>query len=144
MDRRQIIEEILSTFHGIKHVVESTFRPIVSEHDFTYSQMMILRVVKHNPGISIKELAGLLGITSSAVTQQVDALVRKGYLVREGNVDDRRSLSLRLSAGFNRQAEEIQMVVIKKLNEYFSVLTDDELAAYAALNRKLANKITEK
>ena len=144
MDRKRVIEEILGNFHGIHHMVGTTFRPTSTERDFTYSQMVILGIVKMNAGIGIKELAASLGITSSAATQQVDNLVKKGYLLREGNADDRRSLNLRLSPDLDKQIEEMKAVLIEKLAAFFSVLTDEELTTYAALNQKIASEALKK
>ena len=144
MDRESVIEEILASFHGIHHKVGTTFRPFSYEIDFTYSQMLMLDIVKMNAGIGIKELAASLGITSSGATQQVDSLVKKGYLLREGNEDDRRSLRLRLSRDLEKQIEEMKTAFIEKLTVFFNVLTDKELATYAALNRKIANEALKK
>ncbi|MBI2906739.1 MAG: MarR family transcriptional regulator [Chloroflexi bacterium] len=106
--------------------------------------MRILRTVKNSPGIGIKELATSLSITSSAATQQVDNLVRKGYLTRKANTEDRRSLNLRLSANLSNRLEEIETAFIEEMIGRFGVLSDDELAAYAELNRRIANTILEK
>ncbi len=144
MDRKRTIEEILGNMRSIRHMMDTTFRPFSADHDFTYAQMVILHIVKYHPGIGIKELAASLGITSSAATQQVDSLVRKGYLVREGNAADRRSLNLRVSADMDNRIEQMKTAFLEKMTGHFSVLSDDELAAYAELNRKIANKILGK
>ena len=144
MDRKRVIEQIVESFHSIHHKVGTTIKPCSPETDFTYSQMVILQIVKKNPGIGIKDLASALGITSSAATQQVDTLVKKGFLEREGNTEDRRSLNLRLSAKSEADIKEMKQTFINRLVEFFSVLTDEELATFATLNKKVAEKILNK
>lgn len=144
MDRKRAIREILDSLRDVHHMLESSFRPFLWHNDLTFSQMRILRTVKNSPGIGIKELATSLSITSSAATQQVDNLVRKGYLTRKANTEDRRSLNLRLSANLSNRLEEIETAFIEEMIGRFGVLSDDELAAYAELNRRIANTILEK
>ena len=144
MDRKRTIEEILGNFHEIGHVVSAAFRSFTAENDVTYSQMIILRVVKENPGLGIKELSSLIGITSSAATQQVDSLVQKGYLIRKINTDDRRSLSLYLSPVLARRIDKLKTAFLEKLTKYFDVLSDDELSEYARINKKVAGGLSVK
>ena len=144
MDRQHTIEGILEDFHEIGHVVAAAFRPFNAENNISYSQMIMLRVVKAKPGLGIKELSNLIGITSSAATQQVDGLVRNGYLIRTSNTDDRRSLSLYISPDLGRRTEELKTAFLEKVIEYFKVLSDEELAEYARINKKIAGSVAGK
>lgn len=110
----------------------------------TPSQGFVLRFVADNNAVNVKSVAQALHITSSAATQLVDGLVDKGYLFRKNNSDDRRVITLSLSEKAKRLFKEFKEQGMEKMTELFDVLTDEELAQYAALNKKIADAIMNK
>jgi predicted HTH transcriptional regulator len=50
----------------------------------TDKQAVVLELIKHNPSISRKDLAAKLGINISAVRKHIDALRKKGVVLRVG------------------------------------------------------------
>ena len=105
--------------------------------------MFILSLVKENEGLSLKELAAILGISSSAATQQVNYLVKRGYLIRELNDADRRFIKISLSKEMSNPIGVFENSLIERFTEFFSELTDEELDLYSKLNSKIANQITQ-
>ncbi len=100
-----------------------------------------MHFVKKNRNINIKDLANLLGVTSSAATQIVDGLVNKGLLSRKRNPDDRRTLKIELSEKSKNQFDLVKDKSSKTLSSLFDVLDNDELSKYCELNSKIVNKI---
>jgi DNA-binding MarR family transcriptional regulator len=107
------------------------------EVGITHSQMVVLRILKKNENINIKDIAGMLGITSSAITQIVNELVKKGFILRKRNPDDRRTLNLVLSEKAIIQFDSIKNKSFSELYSLFEVLSDDELIDYYKLNNKI-------
>ena len=134
VSRKQEIEELLENVH----MVGRQLRPLGAD-PLTYSQAIVMRVVERNPGIGIKQMASLLHTSSSAVTQLVDGLARKGYLIREGSEDDRRALRLRLSEPSLKRLARSRKTLVNRLSAIFDVLSDEEFEQYCSLNRKLAS-----
>ena len=99
--------------------------------------MVVLRILKKNENINIKDIAGMLGITSSAITQIVNELVKKGFILRKRNPDDRRTLNLVLSEKAIIQIDSIKNKSFSELYSLFEVLSDDELIDYYKLNNKI-------
>ena len=97
LDRKEQIAGFIENFHAVYQAMFKVVPFFLNELNITYTQMIILDFVRENEGISLKKLADTMGITSSAATQQVNNLVKKGYLVREENSVDRRLLKIRLS-----------------------------------------------
>jgi DNA-binding MarR family transcriptional regulator len=140
LDRAKLIEELLESFHAIRHKL------VIGSHSFTdgqisLSQLVVLRIVSQEDGISIKDISGKLGITSSAVTQLVDGLVNREYLKREGSLEDRRALRLFLSAQGKVMIETMRLKGLKKLFSIFNALDDEEFAKYCELNKKIVGNI---
>jgi DNA-binding MarR family transcriptional regulator len=102
----------------------------------TYSQWQVLNLVRKHDGMNIKHLAGLLDITSSAATQIVDGLVKKGFLSRSRCKVDRRIQEIALSKRSVMQLERS----MQKICPIFEVLEDDELIDYCRLTAKIAGR----
>jgi DNA-binding MarR family transcriptional regulator len=66
------------------------------------SQFTLLQALTHAPGISQKQLAGLLEIDSTTLTRTLVPLRRKGWL-RSETGEDRREFRLSLTAAGKRE-----------------------------------------
>ncbi len=145
-DRKKQIEDIIECMHSIKRKLasEGGYFTDVKAKRITPSQWFVLLMVARNKNIGVKEIAGLIGITSSAVTQLISELVKKGYLLRKGKPADRRALSIVLSDKSKKQIHSMKKQGVEKLIAFFSVLSDNELTAYCELNKKIAGNILNK
>lgn len=108
------------------------------EFSITPSQWMALYAIREHPS-GIKEIAEALGVTSSAATQLVDGLARKGLVVRAGVVGDRRALTVKIAKKHEKQMRDTMEMGMEHFKAMFEILSDRELAQYAALNKKIAD-----
>lgn len=143
LDRKAQIEDLIQKFHSIKQkMLKGSF--LLSAHNqIPNSQWMVLHSVYHNEGIGIKELSQMLGISSSAVTQLVDSLVKRGHLIREVNLEDRRALKIRVSKKTRNSISFGKAHAFSKVYSLFDVLTDEELQVYCDMSKKVADRIIE-
>lgn len=65
--------------------------------DYTYAQCHVLMEVAKANTINIVELADTLQVNKSAVSRTVDELVKKGEVVREQDLNDRRYVKIKLT-----------------------------------------------
>lgn len=135
-NRKILIETIFENFYAIRQKIACGLNMSIDEMQLTYSQWIVLNIVRKNNSISIKDLAELLGVSSSAGTQIVDGLVNKGLLSRKRSKTDRRILEITLS----RSSVEQLKKGMKKISQTFSILDDDELQKYCELNSKIAGR----
>ncbi len=134
--RNNIIKNIFENLYIIRQRIASDMHLPLNEIPLTYSQWQVLNHVAKNKSISIKDLAGLLDITSSAATQIVDGLVNKGLLTRKRSIKDRRVLEITLS-----KKSVIHMKrSMSKIFPIFDVLDDRELDQYCNMTARLAGK----
>lgn len=141
-NRKKIIEELLQGMYAMRHKLMVGYT-CKKELVITPSQGFVLRFVARNSSANVKEIAQALNVTSSAATQLIDGLVDKEYLVREESPDDRRVISLSLSEKAKKLFKEFREQGLEKMTELFSSLTDEELAQYAALNKKIVDSIVK-
>ncbi len=102
-------ELLLGTFRDITKVEEMILQK--SDPGLTLSEVHLIEAVrKGNDGLrTVSELASDLRITVPSVTVAVNKLVKKGYVVKEQNKEDRRSVWVTLT----REGETIY-----RLNRY--------------------------
>ena len=69
---------------------------IAEKHGLFPSEFKCLRLLGHNGELNNKDIAKLMNLSASRLTRIVDGLVKKGYLMREINSEDRRNMRLNL------------------------------------------------
>ncbi|MDO8567368.1 MAG: MarR family transcriptional regulator [Dehalococcoidales bacterium] len=139
LDRSKRIQELLDSLHVIKRTLLTQLASYSKGTDLSVAQLLVLRIVGEHEGTSLKEIANLMGLTSSAITQVVNVLVEKGYLIREENPIDRRALKLSLSHRGAGQLQALQRRVVETLLDVFD---DKELIAYCELSKKILAKVS--
>jgi DNA-binding MarR family transcriptional regulator len=141
-DRRKLIEKSVESIYAIRNKIVSEMHLSFGVLQITHSQWVVLRLIKMNGSISIKNLAGLLGTTSSATTQIVDILVSKELLFRKRNPDDRRVLKVALTEKSIVQFDSVKNKNFHTLSSLFDILDDEELLKYCELSSKITNSIS--
>ena len=111
-----------------------------NEEQLAASQWLVLHQVGHQNGIGLKELASSLGITSSAATQIVDGLVKKGLLLRQPSEEDRRALRLSLPEESRKRIDIMMEHRLSRMVDIFGVLDDAEFQMLLDLLNKVITR----
>ena len=135
IDRKKHIEEIIRG--GQVFSRKSKVASPVKEDSLTPAQWLVAVYIAQHEGLTTNELAKAFGISGSAATQLVNALVKKSYVIRETHPADRRAYKLVLTAQNRKQLEERQQKQIEEVLKVFEVLTDEEFEVLAGLNKKI-------
>jgi DNA-binding MarR family transcriptional regulator len=126
-----------------RHVRRSAGRPWPLSA-LTDSQVEVVRIVRHNPGISVTEAAAELGLVANTVSTLVGRLTEKGLLLRTPDPNDRRVARLTLTEPTREQVDAwrdrraaLVTRVIERLDQ------DERDALWAALPalRALADRL---
>jgi DNA-binding MarR family transcriptional regulator len=137
MDRIPLIAEFLASVNRLKKTLFSEIQPIFDRHGITHAEWFTLDLIDENPGLSIKDIALTIGMTSSAATQIVNSLFEKGLVERKEEPVDRRIIHIHPSA----QGVTLCLILKKEqmlmLATLFEKLTDEELKTYLSLQDKL-------
>lgn len=86
-----------SLIHDVAHLLRLDIDERLKDHNLTRVKWLALGVVQDNPHISQADLAAILELGNATVGRLVDRLVERGFVVREGDPDDRRSYLLSLT-----------------------------------------------
>lgn len=90
-------------------------------HDISVTQCAALEVLTERGPMRSQALAGVLMLDKSTTTRVIDALVRKAYVERTPDLDDRRAVSLRVTRSGRRLYDRINQELIAQQ----AVLLDD-------------------
>ena len=143
--RKQSIAKILSSFQIIRRtLLQQVAEQQACDQDknsLTLSQQMTLVTVAARGSVSVKEIAEARMISSSAATQVVDTLVKKGYLVRRQDESDRRATAVSLGPEYQQWVDKRVGNAAAYLTPIFGALSKEELEEYERLNTKLVDSL---
>ena len=66
------------------------------QHGLFPSEFKCLRLLGYDESLNNKEIAKRMNLSPSRLTRIIDGLVKKGYMTREINIEDRRNMNLKV------------------------------------------------
>ena len=99
--------------------------------------MIVFFISKNKEGVSVKELAKTLRVTSSAITQFIDGLVEKKLVKRENDEHDRRLIKIKLSPKAAQQFSRFESNNFVKMSQAFENFSISELEQFSKLIGKI-------
>lgn len=140
MDSKSIAEQINSTVENIWIMLEKEERTWMT-FKLNNQQHVLLTLIIRFPSSSPSELADKMGITKSAVSQQLSKLERDGYIVKRQDDKDKRAFSIELGEKGLIYKSETENYYSRILDKYYSKLTHDELKEILSSLTKLKDII---
>ena len=116
----------LLTAHG--RVIARLDNDLINDSDMSLAEFEVLEHLVEQPDqqLRMNELADLARLSPSGLTRRFDALVRRGWVVRERCDDDRRGVYARLTEAGRQRVTAAQPVHLLGVHRYFLDLLDDE------------------
>lgn len=110
------------------------------EHPVTINQILLLIQIDQRTDTSQVELAELLFKDVASVTRMIELLVKRGFLVREENKEDRRKKDLKIT-GKGKEILRLAVPIIKKNREIAQQnLNEEEIQTlFNLLNKIIVN-----
>ena len=131
-----MFEEMASMQRLMMHsFVETKPRKKAPTHAQMWAMVIIMQAGKNR--IHIKDLAGHLRMTSSAVTQLVDGLVKEKLLLRTADLADRRKIGVSLTAQGRKELEEAKRQKFITISKLFESLSDNEIEQLYTIQQKI-------
>jgi len=106
----------------------------------TPAQWAVLSIIDPSGKTTVKDVAHTLGISSSAATQLIDVLARRGYVIREQHSEDRRKVTLVLPTKTKKRIEHMKRESIRQLLKIFDVLDEKEINQFIQLTNKVVSR----
>ncbi|MGD0354007.1 MAG: MarR family transcriptional regulator [Dehalococcoidia bacterium] len=98
---------------------------------------ILFYLARKHDGVSVKELAEKLNVTSGAVSQFMDVLVEKNLVKREEDLNDRRLLRMRLTKQAKSKFADFKRYYFATVSRTFDSLSDEEIVTLLELLNKI-------
>lgn len=133
--RKELAEELVFLLMKLQKKVFDKSRCAAASYGLTPVQWQILRILKKEPA-GTTEIAEMLGTSKSAVSQQVDILVKKGLIEVFREEKDRRRRYLSLSQKTQELFKDFQSDLTASFVEVFESLELEEIESLISILKK--------
>jgi DNA-binding MarR family transcriptional regulator len=93
-DVAALADSIERSLHEIRQVLRRPLEAEFARGELTGPQRLVMQVVFHSDGLSLKEIGARVGLSHSTLSGIVDRLAARGLLERRVNSTDRRLTSI--------------------------------------------------
>ena len=137
---KEIAVELNLTGCKLKQFLAAKLRQM--DVPLTPEQFMLIDLLWNHGEMSQQHLADQMQKDKNSVTKLVDAIERKGFVVRQQNQNDRRSNTLVLTEKANQLKPGAKQKGISILDQILEGIDEEELRAFLTTLRKLNNNMT--
>lgn len=117
------VREILKIIFELKNCLIGQVREKLQKYNINRSESIAIMSIYDNKKINMSELCSYIDLKSGSLTSLIDNLIKKGYVKREFDKNDRRKILISLTAKgktlseiIRQSFEENAISRIKKLN----------------------------
>ena len=136
--KKEVTEAVLALRRSIRRT-----SALNSQHGDVRSQGRTLKVISENDGAKATEIARLLNISPSSMSDKLQRLEDDGNIVRKRDKKDLRIVRVYITGQGKKIVEERSSGGTKKGPDYTKVLTDSEYETFMALCRKLTGSLDD-
>jgi DNA-binding MarR family transcriptional regulator len=108
----------------------------------TPEQFMLIDILWNQGEMTQQQLADQLQKDKNSVTKLVDAIEKKGFVIRKQNPHDRRANTLVLTEKANELKPGAKQKGISILDQILEGISEDELRSFLSTLRKLNTNMT--
>jgi DNA-binding MarR family transcriptional regulator len=134
------VNDFLPAFGATVKALRARMDGMLRRHGLRLGQYQLLRALWDRDGLTPRELADQVGVEMPTVTRTVQRMVRDGFVRREANPSDARSVRIFLSAK-GRSMETVAKGLLEEVTRLAltGVSPDDRERVTATLGHMLAN-----
>jgi len=122
------------------------YKRLMSKHlerlNITYSQLMVLRVIHNEQGITAKEILMQMDTDKATLSGVLSRLERDNYIYRLKNDNDKRVQNIYSSEGSDAICREVSIIEAACIKELIDGISDEETVSFLnILDRFISNQI---
>lgn len=141
MARTLLLEKLIKRLSCLVRTLNTGERYVFGHHSLSAAQVDCIFQIAHNPqGLTVKELAQTMGVTSGAITQFVNDLVIKRLVARRQDTADRRVFHMTLTPYAEKSLYEFKKQYFLHISHHFDTLTNDDVRILLSLLEKIPLK----
>lgn len=138
--RTQLLEAIMSEMSELHRCFATNRDTFLATFKLSRPQMELLFSLKKGP-LSTGVLAKQFSVSSSAISQMVDQLERKGLVLRVQSEDDRRVTKVQLAEDATEQFKKLRRELTDHISSKFADVSNSEFAQLLKILTKITTNI---
>lgn len=144
-DKPRLVTDFLGSAHvfatAVREVMEGKLLQEVAGRQVSLTQLKLLTLVARTETHNIGDVAAFLGVSKAAASQTVDKLVRRKWLRRTVDREDRRTVNLTLTQSGRQLLANYESARAGKLARVFRGFSPQELQQMAGLLDRVSAEI---
>ena len=137
---KEISVELNHTGCRLKQFIAAKLRK--AQVPLTPEQFMLIDLLWNHGAMSQQQLADMMKKDKNSVTQLIDAIERKGFVLRQQNAQDRRSNTIVLTEKAMELRDEAKQKGISILDEMLEGISEEELHSFLSTLQKLNDNMS--
>ncbi|EPD52249.1 hypothetical protein HMPREF1210_01602 [Paenisporosarcina sp. HGH0030] len=135
-DRKEIIQEFVRSF---RYLIRSTRQDFAVEFEgyIPFNEFTVLRALEEDRTLRVSDVARRLNSTNSYVTLTSDKLVQKGFLIRERNDSDRRTVYMTLTDEGLTLVKKMDEIMFAYFSKTFGDISNEEMLSVMNILQKI-------
>jgi DNA-binding MarR family transcriptional regulator len=123
----QLAAELLELWHHLMKGSSQHLYALIAELEISITQMKTLHALTDCAReVSVKELSDRLGLSMPGASRMVESLLRRGWLVRREDTDDRRIKRVGITNAGREIVDRIETARLVGLEQYAAALTPEQ------------------
>ena len=124
--------ELFMGLRSLFRLYDKMLKKVCTEHELSLVEADVISFLRNNPGKDTAvDIVELRGLSKGAVSKAVESLIRKSFLERIPDTEDRRRIHLKLKPEAEPVTEMIDEVKEEFLNTVLGGFTSEELEAHS-------------
>ena len=104
----------------------------------SYREVSLCDLIERHPNCNLSFIAQMQEVSNSAVTQQINSLIKKGYVEKTHLKEDKRNKGLNITPKYKNLIEKANQKIFSK---FYDSLTESEKLALFSILKKARNNI---
>lgn len=122
------------------------YKRLMSKHlerlNITYSQLMVLRVVNQEPGVTAKEILMQMDTDKATLSGVLSRLERDNYIIRKKNEADKRIQNIYVCGGSEALCEEVSIIETACIDDLLEGISMEDAEKFVlTLDRFISNQL---
>jgi DNA-binding MarR family transcriptional regulator len=120
--------ELNSVYSGVMRATTKGGELFTSGFNLTPARLAVIAILHRNVDrpLTVGEIAAGLHVSSTNISRRLDGLVEAGWVQRDKNPCDGRSIFITLTEQGKKDAEAIMPVIYQRLDELWSCFSDED------------------
>ncbi len=140
------VKELMEMFQTLPQEMKK-FAPdrtnVGNKFGITGVQLMTLHFVKHNDNCKTSDIANFLSVSPPDATRIVETLVKKGFVERINDENDRRIMRIRITDNGKKVFENIKKELFLSFSKILEKINDQDAEALLRGMKALSNVLKE-